>query len=134
MPAASAAIAAGSAGKKKEGGRGRSREGERGDGRKQERSREKEAQRKSPDIFIALPTSFLHPSFHSLFLGKGGEKGEVMGGKGKSLAHPLTGSSLTPHTPEVQAPLQGLGADLGEPWCGELCTGTCRPRRVCCLV
>lgn len=83
MPTASAAIAAGSAGKKKDGGRGRSREGERGDGRKRERSSEKEARRKNPDIFIALPTSFLHPSFHSLFLGKGGEKGEMMGGMGK---------------------------------------------------
>lgn len=36
MPASSAAIAAESAGEKKDGGRGRSGEGERGDGRKRE--------------------------------------------------------------------------------------------------
>lgn len=52
----------------------RGREGEgggerrRGEGRKREKL-EKGAERKGrkgPDIFIALPTSFLHPSFHSL--------------------------------------------------------------------
>lgn len=111
MPTASAAIAAGSAGKKKDGGRGRSREGERGDGRKRERSSEKEAQRKSPDIFIALPTSFLHPSFHSLFLGKGGEKGEMMGGLGKSLAH-----SQAHHLPLTPQKCRHLCKAWGQIW------------------
>lgn len=69
---------------------------------------EKGAERKGPDVFIALPTSFLHPSFHSL-------PGEWRGWEGeKPSAFRLTTS---PPVSGVQGPLEGLGADLGEQRC-----------------
>lgn len=73
-------------------------------------SRGKGAERKGPDIFIALPTSFPHPSFHALFPGNGGQLGEPIRRMGESLLSSLTpGHSRLPLT----TPPEGLGADLG---------------------
>lgn len=64
-------------GEKTEGGRRRRGEGERGNGEGLGGSREKDASRRGPDVFIALPTSFLH-LLSTLFPGKGRERREVL--------------------------------------------------------
>lgn len=87
-----AAVAAGSAGEKTEGGRRRRGDGERGNGESLGGSSEKDAWRKGPDVFIAMPTSLLH-LLSALFLGKGRERREVL----DKLIFPLTSQSSGPY-------------------------------------
>lgn len=105
-------------------GRERGREGRRRRGTKGESGRGlrgKGAERKGPDIFIALPTSFPHPSFHTLFPGNGGQLGEAIRRMGEPSA--LRNSPL-PLVPASSAPPEALGGS-GAQWCGDRDSSAC---------
>lgn len=70
------------------------------------------AERRDPDVFIALPASFLHPSLHSLpgelrEVGRSDQR-ERRGRKPRARASSRWG---------VQEPLEGLGGGLGAQRC-----------------